>query len=151
MDESAIKRARDRVEQRADAAALDHVLDRTRAELEALAEAAKDAAVTLPARVETAVQDGLREQVAPVARNLGEIRGLLNQALRRLESLEGDSQAERAERVDDLALLVELISSGWQNVDSRLGRIEATVSWLGAGSGATVHRLEDRRPDAASS
>jgi DNA repair exonuclease SbcCD ATPase subunit len=155
MDESAIERAKQRIEQRADAAAVDEVLERTRAELAALADAAAEAAGTLPARVENAVQDGLREQVLPVGRNLAEIRGLTNQAIRRLETLEGKAEAERHERVDDLALLVDLISSGWQNVDARLGRIEETLARLEqrleASAGATVYRLDDRRPDAANS
>jgi hypothetical protein len=155
VDTNAVERAKQRVEQRADAAALGEVLDRSRTELAALADAAAEAASTLPARVEAAVQDGLREQVLPVGRRLAEIRGLTNQVIRRLEGLEGKSEAERHERVDDLALLVDLISSGWQNVDARLGRIEAALSGLEkrleADPGATVYRLEDRRPDAAGS
>ncbi len=50
---------------------------------------------------------------------------MLNQAIRRLERLEGDLLAERHARVDDLALLVDLVSSGWHGVDARLARIEA--------------------------
>ena len=60
----------------------------------------------------------------PVARHIAEIRGLLNQAIRRLERIEGDLLAERHARVDDLALLVELVSSGWRGVDARLERLE---------------------------
>jgi hypothetical protein len=155
VDESAIERARGRVEQRADAAALGEVLEQTRAELTAVADAATAAAAALPARVEGAVQAGLREQVLPVGRSVAEVRGLLNQVIRRLETLEQKSQAERHDRVDDLALLVDLISSGWQNIDTRIGRIEAIVSRLEhrleAETGAIVYRLEDRRPDVASS
>jgi uncharacterized protein Yka (UPF0111/DUF47 family) len=155
VDESAIERAKRRIEQRADAAAHDEVLERTRAELTALADAAAEAAEALPARVENAVQDGLREQVLPVGRNLAEIRGLANQAIRRLETLQEKAEAERHERVDDLALLVDLISSGWQNVDGRLGRIDETLARLEqrleAQAGATVYRLDDRRTDAANS
>jgi hypothetical protein len=80
------------------------------------------------------VQEGLRREVLPVGRNLAEIRGLLNQALRRLERLEQEVIAERNARVDDLALLVELVSSGWQGVDERLHRLEQS-------SGADVVRL----------
>ncbi len=148
-----IDRAKERVEQRADAAALDGVLERTRAELEALARVAAAATDGLPERVENAVQDGLREQVLPVGRNLAEIRGLMNQVLRRLENLEGDTVADHHARVDDLALLVDLISSGWKSVDARLGRIEALVGRLEEGlqerGGAIVYRIEDRRPDVA--
>ena len=153
MDDSAIERAKDRVEQRAEAAALDGVLERTRAELEALAQAAAAAADGLPEQVQGAVKDGLREQVAPVGRNLAEIRGLLNQVIRRLETLEGDAVADRHARVDDLGLLVDLISSGWKSVDARLGRVEALVTRLEQGlqerGGAIVYRIEDRRPDVA--
>lgn len=155
MDESAVERAKERIEQRADAAALDAVLERTRVELEALAAAAEAAATTLPKRIEGAVQDGIRDQVVPVARNLAEIRGLMNQLLRRFETLESDTLADRNARVDDLALLVELVSSGWQSVDARLARLESAVSRIEQNtqdrSGAIVYRMEDRRPDAATS
>ena len=71
-----------------------------------------------------AVQEGLRREVLPVARNLGEIRGLLNNAIGRLERLEQELIAERNARLDDLTLLVDLISTGWKGVDRRLERIE---------------------------
>ena len=45
--------------------------------------------------------------------------------------------AERHARIDDLALLVDLVSSGWKGVSDRLERVErATV-------GATVVSLRD--------
>jgi hypothetical protein len=68
--------------------------------------------------------------------------------------LEGDLLTERSARVDDLALLVDLVSSGWKGVDARLGRIEAVVNRLEQhqdNRGAIVYRMEDRRPDAATS
>ena len=153
MDESAIDRARDRVEQRADSAVLETTLDRARRELAAVADAAAKAAAALPGRVETALHEGLREQVAPVGRNLAEIRGLSNQVIRRLDAAEDIAQLERHARVDDLAVLVELVSSAWQNVDARLDRIEETLARLAhtleERAGATVYRLEDHRADAA--
>jgi chromosome segregation ATPase len=149
MDESAIDRAKERVEQRAETEAVNSVLERTRAQIEALAAAAQEAAESLPDRV----QEGLKEQVVPVGRNLAEIRGLMNQVIRRLENLEADELADRHARVDDLALLVDLISSGWKSVDARIARIESLVSRLEEGlqerGGAIVYRIEDRRPDAA--
>jgi hypothetical protein len=45
-------------------------------------------------------------------------------AIRQLERLEQQIAAERTARLDDLAVLVELISAGWRNVDERLARIE---------------------------
>ena len=152
MDDGAIERAQERVEQRADGAALDSLLIRVREQVDALAGAAAALEEGLPSRV----GDALREQAQPVGRNLAEIRGLMNQVIRRLERVEDDLLAERNARVDDLQLLVELISSGWKGVDARLGRIEASVGRLEQGiqdraGGAIVYRMEDRRPDAASS
>jgi hypothetical protein len=149
MDESAIERARDRIQQRADTAAIDALLDRTRANLESLVSAAEQATAGLSDRIDDAVRNGLRDQVAPVARNLAEIRGLVNRLIRRLEQVEGDNAAERHARVDDLALLVDLIATSWQSADDRLGRIEDTVTRLEQGleerGGAIVYRIEDRR------
>jgi len=150
MDDGAMERAQERVEQRADGAALDGLLVRAREQVEALAAATSSLEESLPARVENAVRD----QAQPMGRNLAELRGLTNQLLRRLSTLEGDLLTERNARVDDLALLVELVSSGWKGVDARLGRIEAVVNRLEQlqdTRGAIVYRMEDRRPDAATS
>ena len=66
----------------------------------------------------------VREEAATVSRQLAEVRGLANQANRRLEQLQADVDAERVARVDDLAVLVALISAGWKSVEERLDRIE---------------------------
>jgi hypothetical protein len=80
--------------------------------------------------------------VLPVARHLAEVRGFSANIVRRLERIEGDLLAERHARVDDLALLIDLIASGWNGVDERLARLERV---LGADEGAIVYRIEDRR------
>jgi hypothetical protein len=146
MTDDAIERARKRLEEaaegRPDAAAVDAALERARAQVEELAQAAAQIEATLPAKIDHALQDGLREQVRPVGRNLAEIRGLSNQVIRRLERIEGDLLAERHARVDDLALLVDLITSGWKAVDERLGALERNLQ---SGDGAIVYRIEERR------
>jgi hypothetical protein len=48
--------------------------------------------------------------------------------------------------VDDLALLVDLIASGWKGVDERLARLERNLS---ASGGAIVYRIEERRTGSA--
>jgi hypothetical protein len=58
--------------------------------------------------------------------------------IRRLERVEGDLLAERHARVDDLALLVDLVSSGWRGVEQRLARIEARVT----ADDAVVYRID---------
>jgi hypothetical protein len=132
MDELALERARQRIAQaaagRTDPAALEAAIERSREGLEALAATTAELEVSLPGRIGDAVQEGIRGEVLPVARHIAEIRGLLNQAIRRLERLEGDLLAERHARVDDLALLVDLVSSGWQGVDDRLARLEAPAA-----------------------
>lgn len=141
MDERALEQAKARIAEaasgRSTPAELEAALERSRAQIEALAEAAAELEGTLPEKVGAAVHDGLRAEVLPVARHIAEIRGLLNQAIRRLERLEGDLLAERHARIDDLALLVDLVSSGWKGVAARLERVErATV-------GAPVVPLRD--------
>jgi hypothetical protein len=128
MDELALERAKQRIADaaagRADPALLEATLSRSRAQIEALAATAAELEASIPAQVGVAVRDGLRTEVLPVARHIAEVRGLLNQAIRRLERLDGELLAERHARVDDLALLVELVSSGWRGVDARLERLE---------------------------
>ncbi|MGH3104483.1 MAG: hypothetical protein ACRDN6_10370 [Gaiellaceae bacterium] len=152
MDEDAIERAMERlagaVEGRTDPADVDAALERARSQIEALAQAAAELESTLPDRVGDAVRDGVRAEALPVARQVGEVRGLMNAFLRRLERIEGDLLAERHARVDDLALLVDLITSGWKSVDARLERIEQALQ---AGGGAVVYRIEERRPSAETS
>jgi hypothetical protein len=137
VDDRVLERARQRIAEALKrppgSADADAALERARAGVEALAEAT----ATIP----EAVREGVRAEAAPVARQLAEVRGLSAQTIRRLERLEGTLLAERNARVDDLALLVELVSSGWKALDERLARIEAA---LGESPGATVYRLERR-------
>ncbi len=110
-------------EGRASPAAVDAALERAREAIESLAQTSAELQEGLPG----AIQDGLKEHFRPSARHLAEVRGLMNQTLRRLERLEGDLLAERHARVDDLALLVDLIASGWQSVNERLAKIEEAL------------------------
>ena len=128
MDEQALERARRRIaEARTDGVTgerLDAALERARAEVMRLAKVADDLESSLPKQVSTAVRDGIAREVVPVSRSLAEIRGSVNQALRRLERLEQELLAERNARIDDLAILVDLVSAGWSGVDRRLRQLE---------------------------
>jgi hypothetical protein len=145
VDELAIERAMRRLAQadyeRHDPAAAEIALERACAQLEELAEAAATLEANLPDRVGEAVREGLRAETLPVARQLAETRGLGAQTIRRLERIEGDLLAERHARVDDLAVLVDLITSGWRGIDDRLARIE---SMLAAGDGASLYPVGDQ-------
>jgi hypothetical protein len=131
MDEQVLERARQRVaEARADGLAqarLDAALERARAEVMRLAQVADELESSLPKQVGIAVRDGIAREVVPVSRSLAEIRGGVNQALRRLERLEQELLAERSARIDDLAILVDLVSAGWSGVDRRLRQLEQGI------------------------
>ena len=132
MDERALERAKARIAEAASGrvapAELEAALERAREQIEALAQSAAELEGTLPEKIGAAVHDSLRAEVLPVARHIAEIRGLLNQAIRRLERLEGDLLAERHARIDDLALMVDLVSSGWKGVSDRLERVERATA-----------------------
>ena len=141
MDHDAITRAQERL----DAAAsgrpapgeLDAALQRARSAVESLAATTAKFEAGLP----EAIQDGLRQHFRPSARHLAEVRGLTNQVIRRLERIEGDLLAERNARVDDLALLVDLIASGWRSVEARIEQLEGSLKR----DGGVVYRLEERQ------
>jgi hypothetical protein len=115
----------ERITEPADVAA---ALERARLQIEALAQTADELQNVLPDAVGAALRDGLREEAAPLSRRLAEVKGLLNGTTRRLERLETDLLAERHARVDDLALLVELITGNWRSINERLDRIEAALT-----------------------
>jgi hypothetical protein len=133
----------------ADRAALDAALARAREALETLAERTAELEATVPDRLGTAVQESMRAEVLPVGRHVAEVRGLANQTIRRLERLQLDLDAERRARVEDLAVLVDLVASGWRSVDGRLERLESAVDRLERSLEdrpvAALYRLEDRQ------
>jgi hypothetical protein len=151
MDEEAIRRAKERLaraaEGRAEPAEMEAAFERVREQAESLARAAAQLEAALPEQVAAAVRDGVRTEALPVARQLAEVRGLMNHVIGRLESLDGAALAERHARVDDLALLVDLVTSGWRNVSERLARIEEDLQ---AKPSAVVYRMEERRPSSES-
>ena len=141
MDRDSLDRARRRLaearEGQPDEASLASTLERAREALEALAQQAAELEAAVPERLGSAIQEGMRAEVLPVARHVAEVRGLSGQTIRRLERLQGDLDAERRARVDDLALLVDLVASGWHGVERRLDRLERILDRL-------ERSLEDR-------
>jgi hypothetical protein len=146
MDEAAIQRAKERLaaaaEGRVEPSDMQAALERAREQIEALADLAAQMEVSLPAQVSDALREGLKAEVLPVGRHIAEVRGLAGQTIRRLERLETELAAERHARLDDLALLVDLITSGWKGVDERLARLEDRLEDR---KGAIVYRIEERR------
>jgi hypothetical protein len=133
MDSAAIERATERLRQaaagRVSKTEIEATLEHARLQVEALAQTADELQGALPDAVGNAVREGIRTEALPVARQISEVRGLSNQLIRRLARIEGDVTAERNERVDDLALIVDLIVTGWRSIDERLARIEEMLGY----------------------
>jgi hypothetical protein len=132
MDEPALERAKQRIADfaagRPEPARLESALDRSREQIEALAVTVAGLESSIPVQVAAAIEDATRAEVLPVARHIAEIHGLLNQTIRRLERIEAEQLAERHARVDDLALLIDLVTSGWRGVDARLTAVEERLA-----------------------
>jgi hypothetical protein len=152
MDRDALERARRRIadagREGPDAVELQAALARTKAGLDALAVTAAELEATVPERLGAAVRAGMEAEVLPVARHIAEVRGLTAQVIGRLERLSGEMAADRAARIEDLALLVDLVASGWRGVERRLDRTERILDRveraLEERPGASVYPLETR-------
>jgi Bacterial regulatory proteins, lacI family len=118
--------------------------------LERFAQAASELETSLPQGVSSVVYEALRVEVRPVAEQVAHVSALFEQMVRRLEQIEHEVGRERHERLDDVALLTDLIATGWRGVDRRLGRLEKMIERLetqqpgGKGPGRVV-RLEDHQ------
>jgi hypothetical protein len=153
MDHDALERARMRLaaagEGHPDAASLAAALEQAKAALESLAQKTAELEADVPARLGGALKESLRSEVLPAARHLAEVRGLSAQTIQRLERLQGDLSAERKARVEDLALLVDLIASGWRGVERRVDRLERVLDRIERALEdrpvASVYRIEDRQ------
>jgi hypothetical protein len=115
--------------------------------LERFAAAAAELEAGLPQGVGSVVYEALRIEVRPVAQNVAELGSLFERLVGRLEQMSGEVDAERRERIEDVALLAELITTGWRTVDRRLGRLEQMIARLeerqGGKPSARVIRLDE--------
>jgi len=63
-------------------------------------------------------------EVRPVATQIAQMEKLVESLVEYIRSADQGIQRERQERLDDVALITELITAGWRSVDRRLGRME---------------------------
>ena len=102
---------------------------------------------TLPEGVGTVVYEALHVEVRPVAQHVAELGTLFERMLQRLEQVSDEVESERRERTEDVALLTELVTTGWRSVDRRLARLEQIVARIEAGRNgrreARLYRLDD--------
>ena len=101
----------------------------------------------LPQGLGSVVHGALRAEVRPVAQHIAELGALFEQMLARVEEVSTSVEDERRDRLQDVALLTELITAGWRSVDRRLARLEQIVARIEAGRNsrreARLYRLDD--------
>jgi hypothetical protein len=101
----------------------------------------------LPEGVGSVVYETLRAEVHPVAQQVAELGALFERMLARFEEVSTSVEDERRDRLQDVALLTDLITSGWRSVDRRLARLEQVVARIEAGRKgrreARLYRLDD--------
>ncbi len=117
--------------------------------LERFTEAASRAVASdLPEGVSSIVYEALRVEVRPVADTVAQLATLFDSLLLRLGELTSEIEAQRREHLEDVELLTELATSGWRNVDRRLGRLEKMVErQTPSSAGGPVLQLASSRPD----
>jgi hypothetical protein len=116
--------------------------------LETLAQTTAELEARLPEGVGSVVYEALRVEVRPVVQHVSQIEALVEHLVRRLERLDTGVDSERRERLEDLALLTDLITSGWRSVDARLGRVERILQRMEArANGSGELRVRHLRVD----
>ena len=92
MDRDALQRAQARIAEaraeRPNRADLEDALERAETALDQLARTAAELETTVPERLGSAIEEGMKAEVLPVARQIAEVRGLTGQVV-------GDSRACR--------------------------------------------------------
>ena len=91
---------------------------------------AADLEARLPRDVGSILYEALRVQVQPVSRHIAELDALYQLISGRLEEMRLQIEQERRERLEDVALLSELVSAGWRSADRRLARMERMLTRL---------------------
>jgi hypothetical protein len=86
----------------------------------------------LPAASELETPAEHLPEPSPSDAALAQLSSVLSELAEAVRDLRRETDAERRERVDDLAVLIDLISTGWQGLDARLGRIEKQVARIDA-------------------
>ena len=118
----------------------DELLDRLRA-------TAAELEASLPEGVGSVVSEALRVEVRPVAQHVAELGALFERMLTPLEQVSTSVEDERRDRLQDVALLTELVTSGWRSVDRRLARLEQIVARIETGRNGRreprLYRLDD--------
>jgi hypothetical protein len=123
---------------------------------ERLSHAAEELETRLPEGVEGVVYEAVRVEVRPVTEHIARMQSLIEELAAALARVGSGIDHERHERLQDLALVTDLIVTGWRTVDRRLARLERALerqgdaerqrsSWTALGSPSSGRQQAVRR------
>jgi hypothetical protein len=129
------------------------LLARSERHVDELRRSASELAAILPTRVEAAVARALGEDEGGLGRRIDQVLDQTGKLASAVERVEGDLLAERMARVEDLEVLVELVSGGLTALRADLRSMRRDLAELQAVVGQPLHftvaREEaDQAPDA---
>jgi hypothetical protein len=115
------------------------LLVRSERHVDELRRSASELAAILPTRVEAAVARALGEDEGGLGRRLDEVLGQAGRLGAAVERVERDLLAERMARVEDLEVLVELVSGGLGALRADLRSVRSQLAELQAVVGQPLH------------
>jgi hypothetical protein len=127
-------------EQRPSMPDLRTILARAESHVDDLRSTAAALEETLPAKVEQAVERAMASH--PDGRSADELRELLRGLSRQVEQVNRDLLAERLGRVEDLELVVDLISTGMAALRQDVATLAAMVERVGGGVDGVIDKLD---------
>ena len=116
------------------------ILARAETHVDELRTTAASLEESLPAKVERAVERAMSEYSD--ARRADELRELLRGLSRQVEQVNLDLLAERLGRVEDLELVVDLISTGMAALRQDVATLAAMVEQVGGGVDGVIEKLD---------
>jgi hypothetical protein len=115
------------------------LLARSERHVDELRRSASELAAILPTRVEAAVARALGEDEGGLGRRLDQVLDQTGQLAAAVERVEGDLLSERMARVEDLEVLVELVSGGLTALRADLRLMRRDLTELQAVVGMPLH------------
>jgi len=116
------------------------ILARAETHVDELRTTAASLEESLPAKVERAVERAMSEHSD--VRRADELRELLRGLSRQVEQVNLDLLAERLGRVEDLELVVDLISTGMAALRQDVATLAAMVEQVGGGVDGVIQKLD---------
>ena len=116
------------------------ILARAEANVGELRQTAAALEQSLPEAVERAVERAMDERATP--RRLAELRELVRSLAGQMEQVNRDLLAERLGRIEDLELLVDLISTGMASLRQDVADVSGTIARMTSSVNGVAARLD---------